>query len=347
MKRIEEALSVDAGAAEREDQGQGRARQRERERERENMESGAGILYAFVGRGRTVWADHQATTAFQNPQKTASQMLAKLSQVSAKARPAAPRARVSFVTDDRRRGTGVRETMSKPRPSPLAPRPPLPGYDDSVSLTDFSSCHQKKITCSSPSLTLPRHWQRLLLLPLWSEQEGKYTFQLSEARTAYCLVVFGCVASSTGISSTSAMVFLGDLNDQFYCQFAASEVQTCAETTTQFRRFSMTMKKAMEIAYSGGQGKISEVKRQIEDTRQIMSSNIDKVLERGERLEDVMGKSEAMKDTADQFRKKGRELRRKMWWQNTKMKLIIAGVVLLLILIIFFAACSGVTCVTK
>ena len=191
------------------------------------MESGAGILYAFVGRGRTVWADHQATTAFQNPQKTASQMLAKLSQ------------------------------------------------------------------------------------------EGKYTFQLSEARTAYCLVdhlgvVFGCVASSTGISSTSAMVFLGDLNDQFYCQFAASEVQTCAETTTQFRRFSMTMKKAMEIAYSGGQGKISEVKRQIEDTRQIMSSNIDKVLERGERLEDVMGKSEAMKDTADQFRKKGRELRRKM-----------------------------------
>ena len=35
MKRIEEALSVDAGAAEREDQGQGRARQRERERERE------------------------------------------------------------------------------------------------------------------------------------------------------------------------------------------------------------------------------------------------------------------------------------------------------------------------
>ena len=84
------------------------------------MESGAGILYAFVGRGRTVWADHQATTAFQNPQKTASQMLAKLSQVSAKARPAAPRARVSFVTDDRRRGMGVRETMSKPRPSPHA-----------------------------------------------------------------------------------------------------------------------------------------------------------------------------------------------------------------------------------
>ena len=54
------------------------------------------------------------------------------------------------------------------------------------------------------------------------------------------------------------------------------------------------------------------MKKQIEDTRQIMSNNIDKVLERGERLDDVMDKSEAMKDTADAFRKKGRELRRKM-----------------------------------
>merc|ERR1711959_678724 len=221
----------------------------------------AGILFAFVGRGRTVWADHQANMTFQNPQKTAAQMLAKLSQ------------------------------------------------------------------------------------------EGKYTFQLSEARTAYCLVdhlgvTFGCVASSTGMSSTSAMVFLGDLQEQFYCQFTNSEVQTCAENTTQFRRFSLTMKKAIEVAYSGGQGKITAVKQQIEDTRQIMSSNIDKVLERGERLEDVMDKSEAMKDTADAFRKKGRELRRKMWWQNTKMKLIIAAIVVVLLLLLFFGICRGVTCVT-
>jgi len=232
----------------------------EQRRERERAMS-AGILFAFVGRGRTVWAEHQANMTFQNPQKTAAQMLAKLSQ------------------------------------------------------------------------------------------EGKYTFQLSEARTAYCLVdhlgvTFGCVASSTGMSSTSAMVFLGDLQEQFYCQFSTQEVQTCAENTTQFRRFSVTMKKAIDIAYSGGSEKISEVKKQIEDTRQIMSTNIDKVLERGERLDDVMDKSEAMKNTADAFRKKGKELRRKMWWQNTKMKIIIAAVVLLLIVILFFSICGGVACVT-
>ena len=71
------------------------------------------------------------------------------------------------------------------------------------------------------------------------------------------------------------------------------------------------------------------------------------MLERGERLDDVMDKSEAMRDTANTFRQKGKELRRKMWWQNMKMKLIIAAVVIVLILLLFFGICRGVSCVTK
>merc|ERR1719389_509110 len=138
------------------------------------------------------------------------------------------------------------------------------------------------------------------------------------------------------------MVFLADVKDQFCSQFSQVDRTTAPENTTQFRRFSLALKKCTEIAYSGGQEKLTAVKQQIEDTRQIMSQNIDKVLERGEKLEDVMDKSEKMKDTADQFRKKGRELRRKMWWQNTKMKIVIAVIVLVVLLLIFFGICRGV-----
>ena len=41
--------------------------------------------------------------------------------------------------------------------------------------------------------------------------------------------------------------------------------------------------------------------------------NIAKVLERGERLDDVLVKSDAMKDSAAQFRNSGRKLSRQMW----------------------------------
>ena len=40
---------------------------------------------------------------------------------------------------------------------------------------------------------------------------------------------------------------------------------------------------------------ISQVKSQIDDVKDVMAANIDKVLERGEKLEDVLEKSDIMK----------------------------------------------------
>lgn len=42
---------------------------------------------------------------------------------------------------------------------------------------------------------------------------------------------------------------------------------------------------------------------------------------------------------ADKFRKKGTELRNKMWWENWKMKLFVLLCVLILGVVIFLIAC--------
>jgi uncharacterized membrane protein YidH (DUF202 family) len=42
---------------------------------------------------------------------------------------------------------------------------------------------------------------------------------------------------------------------------------------------------------------------------------------------------------ADRFVRTGRTLRRRMWWQNCKMKLVIAFAVVLLAVIIFLLVC--------
>ena len=63
------------------------------------------------------------------------------------------------------------------------------------------------------------------------------------------------------------------------------------------------------------------------------------VLERGERIEVIVDKTEDLQSQADQFRRQGRDLRNKMWWQNMKMKLLIAAAVLLLIIVIFSSIC--------
>jgi len=47
---------------------------------------------------------------------------------------------------------------------------------------------------------------------------------------------------------------------------------------------------------------------------------------------------------ADSFQRQGRELRRKMWLQNLKVKLVLGGTVLALIVIVWISVCGGFKC---
>ncbi|EIE19250.1 R-SNARE protein, VAMP72-family [Coccomyxa subellipsoidea C-169] len=91
--------------------------------------------------------------------------------------------------------------------------------------------------------------------------------------------------------------------------------------------------------------KIASVQKKVDEVKNIMVDNIEKVLERGEKIELLVDKTDNLRFQADRFHKTGRQLRSKMWWQNMKMKLIIAAVVVVLAFIIFLMACfSGRNC---
>ncbi|KAK4385450.1 Vesicle-associated membrane protein [Sesamum angolense] len=60
------------------------------------------------------------------------------------------------------------------------------------------------------------------------------------------------------------------------------------------------------------------------------------VLDRGEKIELLVDKTENLQFQADSFQRQGRQLRRKMWLQNLHMKLMVGGAVLILICLIWF-----------
>ena len=74
-----------------------------------------------------------------------------------------------------------------------------------------------------------------------------------------------------------------------------------------------------------GMSKVDAVRSQVEEVKETMVDNIDKVLARGERLDDVLLKSDQMKDSAETFRLQGKKLRRAMCCQNLRMKLLVFG----------------------
>mmetsp|Transcript_32824 Transcript_32824/g.59223 ORF Transcript_32824/g.59223 Transcript_32824/m.59223 type:complete len:87 (+) Transcript_32824:1-261(+) len=58
--------------------------------------------------------------------------------------------------------------------------------------------------------------------------------------------------------------------------------------------------------------------QQVEETKAIMASNIENILERGERIEDLEAESKELNQMSRVFKKRARQVRRFKMWQNAK-----------------------------
>ncbi|XP_008788949.2 vesicle-associated membrane protein 727-like [Phoenix dactylifera] len=112
------------------------------------------------------------------------------------------------------------------------------------------------------------------------------------------------------------------------------------------REFGPRLKEHMQycINHPEEMSKLSKLKAQITEVKGIMMDNIEKVLDRGEKIELLVDRTESLQFQADSFQRQGRQLRRKMWLQNLQFKLMIAGAIIALILIVWLMACRGFKC---
>ena len=85
---------------------------------------------------------------------------------------------------------------------------------------------------------------------------------------------------------------------------------------------------------------IGRVRAQINDVKDVMVQNIEKVLERGEKIELLVDKTDKLNNAAFKFERQSKKLKNAMWWRNLKMKLMIGMVVALVLYIILGMACG-------
>ena len=91
-------------------------------------------------------------------------------------------------------------------------------------------------------------------------------------------------------------------------------------------------------ATAAGDGRLEATQKQVDQVVDIMKSNVEKVLERDEKLSDLDSRADALQMESKQFETSARTLKRKMWWQNLKMWIIL-GVVVVVIIVIIVIAC--------
>ncbi|KAI9654309.1 MAG: SNAP receptor, synaptobrevin [Alyxoria varia] len=88
---------------------------------------------------------------------------------------------------------------------------------------------------------------------------------------------------------------------------------------------------------AGGQGneRTAQLQAQIDDTVGVMRDNINKVSQRGERLDSLQDKTDNLATSAQGFRRGANRVRKQMWWKDMRMRIcIIVGIIVLLIVII-------------
>jgi vesicle-associated membrane protein 7 len=103
------------------------------------------------------------------------------------------------------------------------------------------------------------------------------------------------------------------------------------------RQLQLNMEKFNELK----DDKIAKIQSDLNSVKDTMVLNIEKVLERGEKIELLVEKTEILDQHAFKFKRGATELKRKMWWKKTKWLIILLIVLALVLYGILAVGCGG------
>ncbi|XP_042457919.1 vesicle-associated membrane protein 721-like [Zingiber officinale] len=175
---------------------------------------------------------------------------------------------------------------------------------------------------------------------------NKFTYNC-DAHTFNYLVEDGytyCVVAVESVGRQIPIAFLERVKEDFSKRYGGKAATAAANSLT--REFGSKLKEHMQYCIDHPEeiSKLTKVKAQVSEVKGVMMENIEKVLDRGEKIELLVDKTENLRSQAQDFRQQGTQIRRKMWLQNMKIKLIVLGIIIALILIIILSVCHGFKC---
>lgn len=154
--------------------------------------------------------------------------------------------------------------------------------------------------------------------------EDKYMFHHhnEQGLTYLCM-------TDTGFANRTAYTFLFEIKDRFTRKFGDDAKKGIGLGAN--KEFSDEMKSRI-VYYNTDPNadKLKAARRNIDETKDIMIENIEKILERGDKIELLVKKTVQMSDSAVSMRKTATAVRTHMWWKNFKMSLIVCGILLVI-----------------
>ncbi|XP_078095439.1 vesicle-associated membrane protein 8-like isoform X1 [Mustelus asterias] len=84
--------------------------------------------------------------------------------------------------------------------------------------------------------------------------------------------------------------------------------------------------------------RVRSLQSDVEGVKTIMSENVDRILARGEKLDDLMKTTEDLQASSENFKTTSQKVARKYWWKNTKMIILLVVIVAVILTFIILIA---------
>ncbi|KAH3861794.1 vesicle-associated membrane protein 7-like [Dreissena polymorpha] len=173
--------------------------------------------------------------------------------------------------------------------------------------------------------------------------DGKTTITMASFKF-HCIVENGVIfmcAAKPDFKTQPCFAFLTEIKDEFHSR-ELSDKAAFASNHSFDAEFNSTLNKQMEkFSKPGAADNLTVLQGQVKEVQGVMAKNIESVIERGERLDDLMDKTDDLEAASATFARTAGKIKKKYWWRNLKMKIIIGIVVTIVLLIIVLGICYG------
>ncbi|KAL9934679.1 hypothetical protein V8E36_006454 [Tilletia maclaganii] len=131
--------------------------------------------------------------------------------------------------------------------------------------------------------------------------------------------------------------FLLELQRTFLEAFPSLESDPSQHVTSPTASFQPRLRSLLQTFNDPSKDAVSNARSELAETKNIMSQNIEAIMSRGERIDQLMNRTDHLHSESLAFRKRAVGLRRQMWWKNAKV-VGLAGFCVILLLVILFGA---------
>lgn len=131
-----------------------------------------------------------------------------------------------------------------------------------------------------------------------------------------------------------AFSYLGDLKKKFLTKYDNYTIRN--SFSYQLKDFSDEIKQLANSYEINPTSKIGKLKEKLSEATEILHDNVEKLLQRGEKLNIIAQKSSRLRDSSDDFVKNIQEIKRRQKWRKYRCYAIIILIILFIILTIYF-----------